>query len=232
MLVSRSILAFRYRVGRPSIPGSETDTPRAIAPVRTRGKRVEDLLIGTAALLLALPLMGVIALLIRADSPGPVMIRQRRFGLGARPIQVLKFRTMHWDKGDLSGARATVRNDPRVTRIGRFLRASSLDELPQLFNVLRGDMSLVGPRPHPVEMRVGAIYYHDAVPNYHDRHVVKPGITGLAQINGCRGSVETMEQAERRLDYDLRYINDWSILLDLKILWRTLFKGFVGERAY
>jgi len=195
-------------------------------------KRGMDLVIGIAILLLALPLMGVIAAMIRFDSPGPALIRQRRFGYANRPIEVFKFRTMHWDKGDLSGARATRRNDSRVTGLGRLLRATSLDELPQLFNVLRGNMSLVGPRPHPIEMQVCGIPYYDAVPDYLSRHRVKPGITGLAQISGCRGSVETMEQAERRLNYDLEYINQWSPMLDIRILWRTVFKGFVGERAY
>lgn len=199
---------------------------------RGGAKRGMDLLLALMILILALPLMGVIAAMIRWDSPGPALIRQRRFGYASRPIQVFKFRTMHWDKGDLSGARATRRNDPRVTGLGRLLRATSLDELPQLFNVLQGTMSLVGPRPHPIEMQVCGVPYYDAVPGYLSRHRVKPGITGLAQISGCRGSVETMDQAEKRLNYDLEYINTWSPMLDLRILWRTVFKGFVGERAY
>ena len=199
---------------------------------RSGVKRAMDLVLGFIILLMAFPLMVVIAAMIRFDSPGPALIRQRRFGYASRPIQVYKFRTMHWDKGDLSGARATRRNDPRVTGLGRLLRATSLDELPQLFNVLKGSMSLVGPRPHPIEMRVCGVPYYDAVPAYLSRHRVKPGITGLAQINGCRGSVETMAQAERRLAYDLEYIDRWSPMLDIRILWRTVFKGFVGERAY
>ncbi len=195
-------------------------------------KRGMDLVLGSLLLLVALPPMAVIALMVRFDSRGPALIRQPRYGYANRVIQVLKFRTMHQDQGDLTGAKATIRDDPRVTRLGRLLRATSLDELPQLFNVLRGDMSLVGPRPHPVEMRVCGLYYHDAVPGYRSRHRVRPGITGLAQVSGCRGSVETMEQARRRLEFDLDYINDWSPMLDLRILWRTVLGGFTGDRAF
>jgi exopolysaccharide biosynthesis polyprenyl glycosylphosphotransferase len=219
------------------LPGIETtlrfgDQPlvslksRPLGGVRGLAKRAEDLCIGLAALPVAMPVMLLAAILIRLDSPGPILIRQRRFGYGNRPIFIWKFRTMYWEQCDLSGAQATIDNDPRVTRLGRFLRSTSLDELPQLFNVLSGDMSLVGPRPHPVEMRVGDVYYHDAVPDYLARHRMKPGITGLAQINGSRGLVDTIEKAQRRLDYDLQYIDNWSISLDLVILLRTAYKGF------
>ncbi len=205
---------------------------RPLSGLRGWAKRAEDLSIGMAGLLVAMPIMLLVAILVRLDSPGPVLIRQRRFGYGNRPILIWKFRTMHWEQSDLSGAQAAVRYDPRVTRIGRFLRSTSLDELPQLFNVLRGDMSLVGPRPHPVEMRVGDAYYHDAVPGYAARHRMKPGITGLAQINGCRGLVDTIEKAQQRLDYDLYYIENWSISVDLVILMRTTYKGFLNGGSF
>ena len=195
-------------------------------------KRFEDLTLGLVLTFVMLPVMGMIAIAIRLSSRGPVMIRQRRFGYANKPIMVLKFRTMYWESGDLTGARATIPGDPRVTRLGRFLRATSLDELPQLFNVLAGTMSLVGPRPPPVEMRVNGVHYHKAVRHYAARHRVKPGITGLAQINGYRGLVDTMEKAEGRLAYDLHYVENWSIASDLDILARTVSKGFIGDRAF
>ena len=195
-------------------------------------KRAEDLLLSALLILFTGPVMLAVAAAIRLCGPGPVLIRQRRYGFANKPFMVLKFRTMHPESADLTGARATVRGDPRVTRIGRALRAISLDELPQLFNVLRGEMSLVGPRPHPIEMRVGNLYYEEAVKFYSARHRIKPGITGLAQINGCRGLVDTLAKAQRRLDYDLHYIENWSLALDLRILCATIAKGFIDESAY
>lgn len=199
---------------------------------RAVAKRAEDVVLGLALTLVTLPVMVMIAVAIRLSSRGPVMIRQRRFGYANRSVMVFKFRTMYWDSGDPTGARATIPGDPRVTRLGRFLRSSSLDELPQLFNVLAGDMSLVGPRPHPVEMRVNGVHYHKAVRHYAARHRMKPGITGLAQVNGYRGLVDTMEKAEGRLAYDLQYVENWSIAADLGILARTVSKGFTGDSAF
>ncbi len=195
-------------------------------------KRAEDLLLGCGLVLLFAPVMALSALAIRLDSPGPVLLRQRRYGLGNRPIMIFKFRTMHADKGDATGRVATVRGDPRVTRVGRFLRRTSLDELPQLFNVVLGSMSLVGPRAHPVEMQVGGRYYHEIVSHYAARHRMKPGITGLAQINGYRGLVDTLEKAQRRLDYDLHYVEHWSVAMDLRILFATIFRGFTSDSAF
>ncbi|MEO3473780.1 exopolysaccharide biosynthesis polyprenyl glycosylphosphotransferase [Roseomonas sp. CAU 1739] len=195
-------------------------------------KRGEDLLVGCGLVLLFAPVMALAALAIRLDSAGPVILRQRRYGLGNQPIMIFKFRTMYQDKGDASGRLATLRGDPRVTRVGRFLRRTSLDELPQLFNVLLGTMSLVGPRAHPVEMQVGGRYYHEIVSHYAARHRMKPGITGLAQINGYRGLVDTVEKAQRRLDYDLHYVEHWSIGMDLRILFVTVFRGFTSDSAF
>jgi lipopolysaccharide/colanic/teichoic acid biosynthesis glycosyltransferase len=174
----------------------------------------------------------LIAFIIKLDSPGPVFFLQERFGFNNKPIRVLKFRTMYWDKCDPTGAKRTVQNDPRVTRFGRFLRASSLDELPQLFNVLKGEMSLVGPRAHAIAMKAGDRLYHEAVDIYARRHRVKPGITGWAQINGHRGEIDSLEKACRRVDYDLQYIERWSLWLDLKILAKSLGVMFQPQNAY
>jgi lipopolysaccharide/colanic/teichoic acid biosynthesis glycosyltransferase len=195
-------------------------------------KRAEDLALGGLMLAAALPCMALVAVAIRVSSPGPAIIRQRRFGYGHRPITVFKFRTMYHDLCDLTGATATTRQDSRVTPLGRLLRATSLDELPQLVNVLLGTMSLVGPRAHPVEMRVEGEYYGQVVQSYPVRHRMKPGITGLAQISGNRGLVDSREKAQARLDYDLYYVEHWSIALDLKILLKTLYKGFLHKNAF
>ncbi|MCC7427020.1 MAG: undecaprenyl-phosphate glucose phosphotransferase [Alphaproteobacteria bacterium] len=195
-------------------------------------KRAEDLVLGTAILLVAAPFMLLAALAIKLDSRGPVLFRQRRFGFNNQPITVFKFRTMQVEQCDASGAQRTQKNDPRVTRVGRFLRRGSIDELPQLLNVLRGEMSLVGPRAHPIAMKVGDRYYYEAVARYGARHRMKPGITGWAQINGYRGEVDTMEKAERRLELDLHYIDNWSVVFDLWIILRTILGGFTGKAAY
>jgi polysaccharide biosynthesis protein PslA len=192
-------------------------------------KWLEDKVIGGLLLIFLAPLLGIIAALIRFDSRGPIFFVQERFGLNNNVIRVLKFRTMYADRGDRSGAERTVRNDPRVTRVGRFLRQWSLDELPQLLNVLRGEMSLIGPRPHPLSMRAGDRLYHEAVPRYPHRHRVKPGLSGWAQVNGFRGEVDTLEKARRRVECDLYYIDNWSLWLDLRISLMTI--GLLLSRA-
>jgi Undecaprenyl-phosphate glucose phosphotransferase len=185
-------------------------------------KWIEDKALATLLVIFLTPLMAITALLIKLDSPGPVLFVQQRFGFNNNVIKVLKFRTMHIDRSDHSGAQRTVRNDPRVTRVGRVIRALSIDELPQLINVLRGDMSLIGPRPHAIAMRAGDHLYCDAVEEYLHRHRVKPGITGWAQVNGLRGEVDTIKKAHERVVHDLYYIEHWSIWFDLKILLKTL----------
>jgi len=184
-------------------------------------KRVEDLLLGTLFLLLAAPAMLAIALLVRLDSPGPALFRQRRYGFHDRLITVHKFRTMRAECADPRGARQEEHDDSRVTRLGRFLRRTRLDELPQLFDVLRGDMSLVGPRPYPAGMRVDHGSVHAMLARCARRYAVKPGITGWAQVNGLSGPVATEEALRRRVACDLYYIDHWSVALDLRILWRT-----------
>jgi len=195
-------------------------------------KWIEDKVLGSILLILSAPIMAVIALLIKLDSRGPVFFTQDRFGFNSQVIRVLKFRTMHVNQSDVSGATRTVRNDPRLTRIGRVLRSFSLDELPQLMNVVAGQMSLVGPRPHAITMRAGSQLYHEAVHQYLDRHRVKPGITGWSQVNGLRGEIDTIEKAQARVRYDLQYIENWSIWLDLKILLMSFRVIVSRENAY
>lgn len=203
----------------------QVNRPALSEPARIT-KGIEDRLLAAIMLAVAAPVMLMAALAIRLDSPGPIFFRQLRFGFNNRPIQVLKFRSMYVDRGDASGAQRTVRGDSRVTRVGRFLRRTSIDELPQLLNVLRGEMSLVGPRAHALHMKVADRLYHEAMPDYASRHRVKPGLTGLAQVNGCRGEIDTIEKAEARLRYDLEYVSRWSLLLDLKIVLQTPFRAF------
>lgn len=186
-------------------------------------KRIEDVLLASLLLFLVGPLMGLTALLIKLDSQGPVFFIQLRFGFNNRLIRVLKFRTMYIDRGDPSGAQRTVQNDPRITRIGRILRCLSIDELPQLINILRGEMSLIGPRAHAVAMKAGDRLYCDAVERYLHRHRVKPGLTGWAQVNGLRGEIDTVRKAQARVEHDLYYIEHWSFWLDMKILLKTAF---------
>ncbi|WP_134682286.1 sugar transferase [Paracoccus ravus] len=173
-------------------------------------------------LLALLPLLAVISVGIMIDSRGGPLFVQPRFGRGARPFGVLKFRTMAADRADRSGAGQTQDQDPRITRIGWLLRVSSLDELPQLVNVVTGQMALIGPRAHPCGMEVEGRLCADLIPEYHLRHLVRPGITGWAQVNGSRGAVKTREALQARLDLDIDYITDWSLRRDLQILLRTV----------
>jgi Undecaprenyl-phosphate glucose phosphotransferase len=195
-------------------------------------KWLEDKCLTVAMLTVVAPLMLLIGLLIKYDSRGPVLFVQERLGFNNKIIRVLKFRTMRVEHEDRSGGRRTLPGDPRVTRMGRLLRKTSLDELPQLINVLRGEMSLVGPRPHAVAMRINERPYSEAVGGYAQRHRVKPGITGWAQINGLRGEVDSLERGRARVDYDLEYIERWSLWLDLKILALTLPAVWSCRNAY
>ncbi|RYE55734.1 MAG: undecaprenyl-phosphate glucose phosphotransferase, partial [Sphingobacteriales bacterium] len=191
-------------------------------------KRLEDLVLGSLMLLgLSIPML-IVALGVKITSPGPVFFRQTRYGMGGENIKVWKFRSMTVCEDGGTVTQAT-RSDPRVTPFGNFLRRTSLDELPQLFNVISGSMSLVGPRPHAVSHNE---FYRGQIKGYMLRHKVKPGITGLAQINGFRGETDTLDKMSGRIAYDLEYIRNWSLMLDLKVLWLTLFKGFVGKHVY
>jgi Undecaprenyl-phosphate glucose phosphotransferase len=206
--------------------------PRPLAGWSGVVKSIEDRVLAGLILLAISPLMLTIALAIRLDSPGPVFFRQKRYGYNNRLIGVYKFRTMHHHAADTNAEQLTRRNDPRVTRIGAFLRRTSLDELPQFINVLRGEMSVVGPRPHALAAKAGGLLYPEAVKDYHARHRVKPGITGWAQVNGWRGETETVEQIEKRVEHDLHYIDNWSLALDLRIVLRTILGGFTGRNAF
>ena len=193
-------------------------------------KRAEDIVLATICLLLAAPVMIAIAIAIRLESPGPVLFRQRRYGYNQHLIEVYKFRSMYHHLRDADAAQQTTRDDVRITRVGRFIRKTSLDELPQLFNVLFGSMSMVGPRPHASATKAADVLFEDAVAEYAARHRVKPGITGLAQINGYRGETDTLHKIHRRVEYDLEYIERWSVWLDLYILVRTI-PAIVSARA-
>ena len=195
-------------------------------------KRGEDLAIASLALVVLSPVMALTALLIRVTSPGPVLFVQPRVGFNNEVIHVLKFRTMYADQTDVGARATTTRDDPRVTPLGRVLRKLSIDELPQLFNVIRGDMSLVGPRPHALEMKVGDRYYQDAVRGYAGRHRVRPGITGLAQVRGLRGEIRTVDRAKRRVELDKQYIDRWTLWLDIRILMATFRAVLFDRDAY
>jgi putative colanic acid biosynthesis UDP-glucose lipid carrier transferase len=196
----------------------------------TRGvsKRLTDLTLATLILIPAMPIMLGIALLVRMSSPGPVIFKQRRYGLDGREIIVYKFRTMHVTE-DYEAIRQATQADSRVTPLGRLLRRTSLDELPQLMNVLQGRMSLVGPRPHAIAHNE---QYRKLIKGYMIRHKVAPGMTGLAQVHGMRGETQTLEQMEARIKYDLEYLRHWSPFLDLKILFKTLLIVARGDKAY
>jgi Undecaprenyl-phosphate glucose phosphotransferase len=193
-----------------------------------------DRVVGSLALLAALPVMGLVALAVKLDSPGPVLFRQKRFGFNNERIDVYKFRSMYHHQADPTASKVVTKNDPRVTRVGRFIRKTSLDELPQLFNVVfAGNLSLVGPRPHAVQGKLQSRLFDEAVDGYFARHRVKPGITGWAQINGWRGEVDTDEKIQKRVEFDLYYIENWSVLFDLYILLKTpLALMTKNENAY
>ncbi|MEZ5776590.1 MAG: undecaprenyl-phosphate glucose phosphotransferase [Hyphomicrobiaceae bacterium] len=191
-----------------------------------------DKTIALLALIALAPVMLAVAAAVRFDSRGPVLFRQKRFGFNNELIEVFKFRSMYVDQSDADAARLVTRGDPRVTRVGRFIRKTSLDELPQLFNVLTGQLSLVGPRPHALQAKAADRLYQDVVDGYYARHKVKPGLTGWAQINGWRGETDTAEKIQRRVEHDLYYIENWSVFLDLYILFMTPFALLKAENAY
>ena len=214
------------------------DLPLLMACTRPIGgwgafiKRAEDIVLSASLLGFISPVLLSIALAIKLTSRGPVFFRQRRLGYNNRVIEVLKFRSMYTHLSDADANQQTSRGDKRVTRVGAWLRKASLDELPQLLNVLRGDMSLVGPRPHALATTAGGLALEEAVPVYASRHRVKPGITGWAQVNGYRGALDSVEKIVHRVNHDLYYIENWSLRLDLKILWRTARLVFADDNAF
>lgn len=202
------------------------------SPVQLATKRALDIIIAASILLALAPVLLLIALLIRLDSPGPALFTQVRWGQNCRRIRIYKFRSMRADAGDASGVAQTVENDPRLTRIGAFIRKTNIDELPQLLNVLWGDMSLVGPRCHAIGMLAAGVRYEDLVPHYHERHAVKPGLTGLAQMRGLRGPTDRPGKARARIASDLYYIENFSIRLDLWIMFGTVMSELKGGKGF
>ncbi|MEZ5645336.1 MAG: undecaprenyl-phosphate glucose phosphotransferase [Burkholderiaceae bacterium] len=221
LLVNHSV---REMAGLPVLTLSETP----LTGTRLLLKAVEDRVIASLVLLLISPLLLVIALAIKLDSPGPVFFRQARKGWSGKTFHIWKFRSMYVHQPEAGVVQQATRNDPRITRVGGFLRKTSLDELPQVFNVLRGEMSLVGPRPHAVQHDEE---YSKRIDAYFARHNIKPGITGLAQVRGLRGETSAIESMQQRIEADIEYINNWSLWLDLTILVRTL-GALTGKNAY
>jgi Undecaprenyl-phosphate glucose phosphotransferase len=192
-------------------------------------KSAFDRVFAAAAIVAFAPLLLAITVAVKLSSPGPVLFRQLRRGANGRPFQIYKFRTMHVHAADEGVIVQATQGDARITRVGAFLRRTSLDELPQFFNVLRGDMSVVGPRPHAIEHDA---LYQDIVDDYIHRYRIKPGITGWAQVNGLRGETDSIDKMQRRVEHDLYYLSNWSFALDLRIVCATVVRGFVHHNAY
>jgi len=191
-------------------------------------KRTEDIIVSTIILLLISPILLLITISIKATSKGPIIFKQKRGGINNKEIVIYKFRSMSTqDNGSI--IKQATKNDARITPIGKFLRKTSLDELPQFINVIQGKISIVGPRPHAV---AHDLEYGNLIPEYNQRFLVKPGITGLAQINGWRGETDTLEKMQKRVDMDLDYINNWTLWLDIKIIFITIWKGFSSKNSY
>ena len=195
-------------------------------------KRWEDIILGTLILILVAPVMIAVAIAVKLSSEGPIFFRQDREGFNNSHFRIYKFRSMRVEKCETDRITQATRNDDRITKVGRFIRRTSLDELPQLFNVLAGEMSLVGPRPHAPSTRAGERMFHEIIESYAARHNVKPGITGWAQVSGWRGETETEEKLLKRLEYDLHYIENWSLPLDIYILIKTAATAMFSKMAY
>lgn len=219
----QSGLLLEMRNGAPAHPKLTRDRRRQFALKRV----LLDIPLSLFALVILSPLLLFTSLAVRASSPGPALFRQRRVGLNGKTFSMLKFRTMRSETCDSSGLDQVVQHDARVTPIGRLLRATSVDELPQLWNVLKGDMSIVGPRPMVEGMRAAGVDYHEVVPYYEFRHLVKPGLSGWAQANGLRGPTIDIRSARQRIDHDCAYVQNASVMLDLQIILRTLVREFL-----
>jgi lipopolysaccharide/colanic/teichoic acid biosynthesis glycosyltransferase len=217
----QSGLPYRWSGTAPLVPEWTPSRRRALAL-----KRVLDVVLASAALLALSPLLLAIWVAVRLSSPGPALFRQVRAGRDGAPFTLLKFRTMFLDRTDHTGIAQTVKGDDRVTPVGALLRRTSLDELPQLWNVLRGEMSLIGPRAHVFGMRAGGMEYDRLVPYYALRQTVPPGISGWAQVNRLRGPTDDAVRARARIDHDIAYIQNFSVWLDVRIIWLTLWREF------
>ncbi len=223
----RNLLHFRWHNVGSFLALSVYDTP--FYGIDSFIKRLEDIVIGSLILLLISIPMVFISLAVKLTSKGPIIFKQKRYGIGGKEVTVYKFRSMRIADNDIVKVQQASKNDSRLTPIGSFLRRTSLDELPQFINVLQGAMSIVGPRPHAI---VHNEYYRKEIDGYMLRHMVKPGITGWAQINGYRGETKELFKMEKRVEYDLFYIRNWSLFFDLKIIFLTVFKGFMHKNAY
>lgn len=201
-------------------------------PVQMALKRAMDVVVASSAILVLLPVLLLIAVLIKLTSPGPVLFSQLRWGKDCKKIRVYKFRSMYADRGDQTGVAQTRVGDSRITPLGAVLRKTNLDELPQLLNVLKGDMSLVGPRPHAIGMLAAGMLYEDLVPEYHKRHRVRPGITGLAQMRGLRGPTVLASKSRARTAADLHYVDNYSLMLDINIIIGTLRNEAFGGSGF
>jgi len=222
------------------LAGSQNGLPYAwqnnqpVIPVITAGrsaalqlKRAMDIVLSLIAIVVLAPVFVMAAIAIRMTSEGPIFFKQQRVGLNNEPFSVYKFRTMFVDRQDTTGVRQTLVEDPRITPIGRFLRKTSIDEVPQIFNILRGEMSFVGPRPHVPDMLAGGLLYDELVPYYDLRHAMKPGLTGWAQANGFRGPTIDPIRARQRVDHDIAYVQNFSIWLDVVIIAKTAWREFI-----
>lgn len=218
--------------GGTTVDNEGTEAAVNWRPAHLAAKRLMDIVGAAFGLLLLSPLLIAVAAIIKFTSSGPVFFRQERTGLGNKPFQILKFRSMYTDRCDLSGVAQTVADDPRVTPIGRIIRKTNIDELPQLINVLWGDMSLVGPRPHVPGMLAAGVRYEELVVGYERRHAMRPGITGLAQANGLRGPTSEVEPSVMRVVRDIEYIRDFSIWLDIRILFRTVINEILRGKGF
>jgi len=220
-------LAVQWGDGQPSVPAATFGRQASLMI-----KRIVDIVGAGAGLLFLAPLMIIVALLIKNTDKGPVFFRQSRVGLDGRVFQIMKFRSMYADRCDVSGIAQTVADDKRVTPIGALIRKTSIDELPQLINVLRGDMSLVGPRPHVAGMLAGGMAYEFLVPHYGFRHHVRPGLTGWAQCQGLRGPTVDRSKALQRIGHDFAYVQNFSLWLDAKILLKTVASELFSSTAH
>ncbi|NND91924.1 MAG: exopolysaccharide biosynthesis polyprenyl glycosylphosphotransferase [Granulosicoccus sp.] len=210
-----------------TLVSSDSSVLMPIAGLDAAAKRLEDFVLGSIALVILFPLMALISIAVKLDSTGPALFCQARNGRNREIIKVYKFRTMY--QSGSQEFKQAKRDDPRITRVGAFLRRTSLDELPQLFNVIQGSMSLVGPRPHPLKLDEDFKY---VIPALNSRYCVKPGITGWAQINGYRGETRRVSDMVSRIEHDRYYVRNWSLFLDARILVMTVFKGWTHKNAY
>ena len=195
-------------------------------------KDITDKIIGALAIIALSPVFLITAIAVKLNSKGPIFFKQKRYGFNNELIVVYKFRSMYTDQSDATASKLVTKDDPRVTKVGRFIRRTTIDELPQLFNVMKGELSLVGPRPHATQAKAGSALYENVVRGYFGRHRVKPGLTGWAQVNGWRGETDTAEKIERRLECDLYYIENWSLTFDFYILARTPLALTTTQNAY